>query len=385
MEADTESLTGKIVASDFWKYQVKSYRMTGFEFQARQLTTIKEKVVGFVKSFYFYSAVINIAVSVLLMAVFIIKNLGDLLKITRVLPNVTNVPLVLLKTFTVCRNKELIKKMFMELEECFPTAASDQARWQVETYLRNFRRFANCYAFFLITLYISLVFKGMSEFYSSGKPSLPGDIWLPFDLDNIVIFTAVYFWILWLSWNTVLLSFCSDLTLNSLVTLIGMEYDILSKKFENLKDVKPSEKSETVKKLLDQHNKLNSFSDQLEKLFSFSFLYNFTQSSLVICFAAFQLSTVSEPSIMMLFGSYLVAILLQILLLCHFGQKLKTSSLNVSVGVYNCGWEEIQDLKLRRKIHFILMRSHKPAKLTAKKFRVISFESFTSVRERKTF
>ena len=68
---------------------------------------------------------------------------------------------------------------------------------------------------------------------------------------------------------------------------------------------------------------------------------------------------------------------------CYFSQKIKDASGNVSDAIYNCGWENLTDLKLKRDIILPLSRAQNAAKVSTylneislKHFEGVSYDFF---------
>lgn len=52
----------------------------------------------------------------------------------------------------------------------------------------------------------------------------------------------------------------------------------------------------------------------------------------------------------------------------------------MSNAVYECEWEDIYDIPLRKSMHIVMVRAAEPQTLTVVKFITVSMQSFTSVR-----
>jgi hypothetical protein len=65
---------------------------------------------------------------------------------------------------------------------------------------------------------------------------------------------------------------------------------------------------------------------------------------------------------------------------CDYGQMLKDASLSVADGIYESGWENLEDEKLKKMLMMIIMRSQKSSALTAMKFNEINLEQFAKVK-----
>lgn len=162
--------------------------------------------------------------------------------------------------------------------------------------------------------------------------------------------------------------------------MIAMEFDECKVAIEN---IDPNDVSkENIKWFVRKHCRVMTHVEKLEKTHSAVFLYNLVQSSVLICCLVLQLSSTDDLSLFMLYFPYLMSSVNQILLLCHLGQKLIDSSQSVADGAFNSKWLEFKSTQVRRTFCFIILRSQRPCKLTAKKFQVISLARFTSVRQK---
>ena len=65
---------------------------------------------------------------------------------------------------------------------------------------------------------------------------------------------------------------------------------------------------------------------------------------------------------------------------CDYGQMLKDVSLSVADGIYESGWENLDDEKLKKMLMMIIMRSQVRSNLKAFGFVVIDKEQFSKVR-----
>jgi 7tm Odorant receptor len=71
--------------------------------------------------------------------------------------------------------------------------------------------------------------------------------------------------------------------------------------------------------------------------------------------------------------------LLLIGMICFYGQMLLDASEKIHMEVFDCGWEGFEDVRLKKMIQFMLMRSQKPQKLTFMGFSDINVEQFRGV------
>lgn len=138
-------------------------------------------------------------------------------------------------------------------------------------------------SFVLIVTYIS-------SFILDRNGKLHSDLWLPFDLENLWIHLLFVAWRIWITSQLIIIFYGYDLNIFCIITLLSMKFDILC---NNIKEAlsKSDVKLEDLKNLVVDHNKLFDLSDRIQRLFSRLLLYNFIESSLVICLIGFGLIT----------------------------------------------------------------------------------------------
>lgn len=102
-----------------------------------------------------------------------------------------------------------------------------------------------------------------------------------------------------------------------------------------------------IKKLVDRHSRLFKISSKLESISIFTL---FLGCSLVICFPAFQIVSTVESFAVLNFSFFLVTALLQVLLTCCYGDKLKASSPSVSEKCMNGDWHNCEDEKRKNAL-----------------------------------
>ncbi|XP_047989254.1 odorant receptor 85b-like [Leguminivora glycinivorella] len=118
--------------------------------------------------------------------------------------------------------------------------------------------------------------------------------------------------------------------------------------------------------------------DVIEAVFTKSSLFNFMASSLLLCLSGFNIMAYEDLAMLSNFLSFLFICLLQIYLMCDYGDKVSRASMDLSAAVYNSQWYNI-DAKAAKNLLIILTRAQKPCKLTACKFAEINLGAFTRI------
>nr|WPO56446.1 odorant receptor [Leucinodes orbonalis] len=99
--------------------------------------------------------------------------------------------------------------------------------------------------------------------------------------------------------------------------------------------------------------------------------------SLVICALGFNVTmgdSAEIPGCLL----FLSSVLVQIFMMSVFGEKMIGESTKVGAAAFDCKWYNM-DNKSKKTLLLIITRSFKPQHLTAYKFSVISYASFTKI------
>ena len=133
-------------------------------------------------------------------------------------------------------------------------------------------------------------------------------------------------------------------------------------------------------KIINKHSEILEIRDELEEIFSPAFLANIICGGFALCIEEF-ISFASDNNIQRISVAFTaLSQLVTSFMQCYYCQQLKDASLSISDAIYDCKWEEIEDVKVKKHLLMILMRSQKSKTLTCWKFAENSFELFGSVR-----
>jgi len=135
-----------------------------------------------------------------------------------------------------------------------------------------------------------------------------------------------------------------------------------------------------ITKIIDNHSKNLEIFDQFEEIYSPILLVNFICGLVALSVEEFTTIIAEDMEVIM---PVLITCILQTLsffMQCYYCQQLKNASFSISDAIYDCKWEEIEDVKVKKHLLMILIRSQKSKTLTCWKFAENSFELFGSVR-----
>ncbi|XP_072750612.1 odorant receptor 9a-like isoform X1 [Anoplolepis gracilipes] len=135
-------------------------------------------------------------------------------------------------------------------------------------------------------------------------------------------------------------------------------------------------------KIIQKHQKIISFSEKIENLYSYIALLQFASNTVMICSLAFLIVTaIGSPDateqIMRSLLFYAVTNL-EAFIFCFSGEYLSNKSTAIGNAVYNSGWYDMKAAD-SRILMFIILRSQRKLKFTAGKMMDLSLESFTNI------
>ncbi|KAG5683294.1 hypothetical protein PVAND_012582 [Polypedilum vanderplanki] len=165
----------------------------------------------------------------------------------------------------------------------------------------------------------------------------------------------------------------------AIAVLISLEFDELKAQVGDWKNCDEKEVDERIRDWVKQHNRAFDIVNEFDKAFSIVFLIKFVISATNIAMILFHLRAQNDFGHFIVNIAYVTSELNQIFLQCYIGQLLMNSSEQIIDSLYDCGWENWENLKLKKTILIIMQRSQKPAVLTIGKFGTVSVQQFTDV------
>ncbi|XP_059056343.1 odorant receptor 4-like [Achroia grisella] len=185
-------------------------------------------------------------------------------------------------------------------------------------------------------------------------------------------------------WSTVLVGsfvFGSDTLFYALCAYIQMHFKLLCHHFENMTTESAGDTRRQLAEYVVRHQELIKLVDQVEVLYSKSTLFNLITSSILICLSGFNITTLADTSVGILFSIFLYMNLSQISLLCFFGDLIMTSSTALTTAAYNSTWYDTHE-DIKKCVLLVIVRTQKPCKLTAAKFADVNMNAFTTILSR---
>ncbi|XP_063382315.1 putative odorant receptor 92a [Cydia fagiglandana] len=227
-----------------------------------------------------------------------------------------------------------------------------------------------------------LLFIGL-EYKKSGQIELvlPFLLVYPFNPYDIKYWPFVYVHQMYSAYIVVTWVAGTDCLFYTCCTSICTQFRLLQKDMESIIPDRSFDEDvfrEKFKSLAVRHEGIMRSVIQLESIYAKSTLFNFVTSSFLICLTGFNVTALSNTGFMLAFLSFLMMTLMQIYLLCFYGDMIMTSSMEVSNAVYNSKWYTV-NAKAARHLYVVQMRARKPSKLTAYSYADVNLNSFTKI------
>lgn len=330
------------------------------------------------KILYLWFNVICMIAAQVMMLAYSILLAPEIVKALANIPIVVSITITILRTLSSVLHKEDFRKIFEELRGIFANRRSQNVTYKVKRNLDAYHRIVKFYSGLFLISFLPIVLQ-LFPFLIDGTMKLTTNYWYPFDPFQPRNFIFALLWVDYISYLGLVYTVAADSLLYALISVVGMEFDILKRDLATMKFCPIQDRDKRIKSLAERHNKLFQVGETLQSIYGPTFLFYFLITSFVICFVAFQLLTASDIAMQSFYVLYLSMSSIQIFILCYFGQKIIDSSEGVADGIYNCGWEEIKEESFKKRLILMMMKSQTPMKLSALNFIDVSIPSFSAV------
>ncbi|XP_012063183.1 PREDICTED: odorant receptor 13a-like [Atta cephalotes] len=134
--------------------------------------------------------------------------------------------------------------------------------------------------------------------------------------------------------------------------------------------------------LIERHNRIISFSKNIEKLISFIALMQVVLDTLIICGLGFFaiIGIHNEMGVFVVTKTIfaIALILAEVFIICFTGEHLNYKSKSIINAAYELPWYDIS-LHQSKMLILIIMRSQKQLTISAGKMMDMSFETYTNI------
>ncbi|XP_036141369.1 odorant receptor 13a [Monomorium pharaonis] len=212
----------------------------------------------------------------------------------------------------------------------------------------------------------------------------PIKIYFPFETQQWLVFEFLFVTIFF----HVILQVCVLCLINGLIFTLVLhvsgQIDIMCHEFKNIsKSIFLHKSSATLfGMLIERHNRIISFSENIEKFFSFIALMQVVWNTLVICclgfiiIISFHNGTDVFITIKTIFAY--VAVTFEVFIICFIGDHLRLKGELIANATYDSLWYNMSP-RQNKIILFIIIRSQKRLIITAGKMMDMSLETFTNI------
>uniref|UniRef100_A0A182QG13 Odorant receptor n=1 Tax=Anopheles farauti TaxID=69004 RepID=A0A182QG13_9DIPT len=174
-----------------------------------------------------------------------------------------------------------------------------------------------------------------------------------------------------------LINVAIDVQLCYLLGTIGIQLDLIGKRFRMLGTSKEFE--ESFVGLTKHYQKIHRMVREIEELYSPAFFAQFSASGLVICATAFQASSMFNLSELTALQNlfYMLAMMFQMFLPCRFGNEVTRKSDALKVAIYSSEWYSMR-LKERKTLRMLLQHLNSPLTLKAYYFFNYNLQAYST-------
>jgi hypothetical protein len=239
-------------------------------------------------------------------------------------------------------------------------------KFHIDQRLASMRKFIKYFSLHECSSYVFMVLEPLGVYMQNGEKTFPFLFEFPFETSEIFIYVTICAWIYLAHTTHIIAMVSNDNVLYGLINVISLEFEILRRDFEDLRELSSAPARFRTKLLacVKRQIELHEMSEELQKVFNPSFVLNFVIISFIMCCNAFQMSTTTNFVEMAFSFLFCLSSTTHIFLQCFFGAMLKDASENVVHGVYRCGWEDLEDIQLKKCLVLIIERAQKPAALS---------------------
>uniref|UniRef100_A0A182PG58 Uncharacterized protein n=1 Tax=Anopheles epiroticus TaxID=199890 RepID=A0A182PG58_9DIPT len=196
------------------------------------------------------------------------------------------------------------------------------------------------------------------------------NIWWPFD----VTAGAKYYWLVYplyvvIGFTGIIVHMAFDCLFCILAAHLCMHFRILKHNLERVAG------DRRLHRAIRMHQDLIGCSLFMQSVFGNALFINFLGSSLIICIQAFMITTVSGYTLVK-FTLFMLCFLIELLMLCAYGEDIVEASLEIIDAAYGCRWYQ-ESAPFNRSVLQMIQRSQQAVLLTAWKIWPIRLSTFS--------
>ncbi|XP_017133586.1 odorant receptor 67c [Drosophila elegans] len=373
---------------DMMRVPVLFYRTIGEDIYAYRSTNPLKSLL---LKIYLYAGFINFNLLVIGELVFFYKSLQDFETIRLAIAVAPCIGFSLVSDFkqaAMMTGKESLIMLLEDLEDMHPKTQQKQKAYKLLDFEKTMKRVINIFTFLCLAYTTTFSFypaiKASVKFNFLGYDTFDRNfgflIWFPFDAtSNNLIYWITYWDIAHGAYLAGIAFLCADLLLVVVITQICMHFSYISRRLEEhpCKSDEDRENIEFLVGIIRYHDKCLKLCERVNDIYSFSILLNFLMASMQICFIAFQV-TESTVEVIIIYCIFLMTSLVQVFLVCYYGDMLIAASLKVGDAAYNQKWFQCSKTYCSM-LKLLILRSQKPASIRPPTLPPISLVTYMRV------
>lgn len=287
----------------------------------------KRTLRAYLKHLLFWSSCINTGFCLVIEHIYFVKaagNFTNFLQLTALAPCMGFTALSFVKIMTIKLNETKLTDMLHRLDALFPSTVALQQRYGVYQYNREsqvvMKSFSILYMILIWMFNLLPLVSMVAGYVSDGTwhKQLPYFMWYWYDWHRPGYFAVTFLHQNWGGFVSAVFYLSTDLMFCAIVLLLCLQFDIVAYR---LSHALPDDHQELVG-CVRIHQAVIELCNELEHMFSPSLLVNFLSSSVIICLVGFQATAGITPADLFKFVLFLVSSLVQVFLLCYYGNKL---------------------------------------------------------------
>ncbi|XP_021710207.1 odorant receptor 85c [Aedes aegypti] len=331
------------------------------------------------KNVYFWISLMHSILVAVLELVYLAKSVeqnADFVFIMSLVPLVGHGILAIVKLSVQKYYHKEINSILISLKGIYPSTLDDTITKDYSKKILYMKLFVIFYLVTLIFFNIVPFAPVLHTYFTTGvfEKTLPFFIYYWYDWRRPILYELTFIEQIWVSTASVVANMNIDLMLCSLILQISMHFDVLSDRLSVLQHNDHKE----LAKCVERHSVLLDLCLRVENIFSRSMLASFLLSSVIICLTGFQVFAQDSINKAIPYATFLFLHMVDVYLLCYYGNLMMEKSLAVSNYAYESLWY-LGNRPFQKSILIILERGQRAQKLTAMKFIDINLTCFKTI------
>ncbi|KAJ2946491.1 hypothetical protein O0L34_g12538 [Tuta absoluta] len=298
------------------------------------------------------------------------------------------------KVFALWYKKDVFGKLIQELATIWPVSSQNKIEQEIKNNSLAALR-ATSIAYFLVNMIgvwvynLTPIVVFLYEYYwqkqSDAKIGFIWFAWYPFDKHKPFGHVVVYIFEMFIGQTCVWIMIANDILFTAMASHISLLLRLLQRRLEDMTPLKqqtisPSQCYQEIVDNIKLHQRLIRYCNDLEDAFTLSNLFNYVFSSINICCVIFVIAFL-EPFFALGSKLFLISALIQMGMICYYGDDILHANAQIANAAYNSGWYRTNP-QCRRALQLLMRRAQKPIAFTAMKFTNISLMTYSSILTR---